>query len=108
MHITIQILILLYKNKQNKNILGIFVSFAQADSVNVQITNLSPYINPSLMKNLFEKYVTHAAKYNKIGVGLGLYLSKQIINEHNGEISAKSFEENKNIFEFTIPYNLNQ
>jgi two-component system NarL family sensor kinase len=58
------------------------------------------------MKNLFEKYVSHAAKYNKIGVGLGLYLSKQIINAHNGEIWATSFEENKNIFEFTIPYNI--
>ena len=58
------------------------------------------------MKNLFEKYVSHAAKYNKIGVGLGLYLSKQIINAHNGEIWATSFEDNKNIFEFTIPDNI--
>ena len=59
-----------------------------------------------LIPNLFEKYVTHAAKYNKIGVGLGLYLSKQIVNAHNGEIGAISFEENRNIFEFTIPYDL--
>ena len=100
------------------NLLGNAISYAyndtdiniailkQPESVKVQITNLSPYINPSLMKNLFEKYVSHAAKYNKIGVGLGLYLSKQIINAHNGEIWATSFEENKNIFEFTIPYNI--
>ena len=77
----------------------------QKDFVKIQITNYSPYINPSLLKNLFEKYVTHAAKYNKIGVGLGLYLSKQIVNAHNGEIGAISFEENKNIFEFTLPLN---
>ena len=77
----------------------------QKDFVKVQITNYSPYINPSLLKNLFEKYVTHAAKYNKIGVGLGLYLSKQIVNAHNGQIGAISFEENKNIFEFTLPLN---
>jgi two-component system NarL family sensor kinase len=76
------------------------------DYIKVQITNYSPYINPSLLKNLFQKYVTHAAKYNKIGVGLGLYLSKQIVNAHQGEIGAISFEENKNIFEFTIPVNL--
>lgn len=72
----------------------------------VKIESASPYINPSILKNIFDKYVTHAAKYNKIGVGLGLYLSKKIVNAHNGEISAISFEENKNIFEFTIPYNL--
>ena len=77
----------------------------QKDFVKIQITNYSPYINPSLLKNLFEKYVTHAAKYNKIGVGLGLYLSKQIVNAHNGQIGAISFEENKNIFEFTLPLN---
>ena len=78
----------------------------EEEVIKVQIGSHSPYINPSLLKNLFEKYVTHAAKYNKIGVGLGLYLSKQIINAHNGEIGAISFEENRNIFEFTIPYDL--
>ena len=76
------------------------------DFISIKIASHSPYINPSLLKNLFNKYVTHAAKHNKIGVGLGLYLSKQIINAHNGEIKATSFEENKNVFEFTIPTNL--
>lgn len=100
------------------NLLGNAITYAYNDTdievllskqdvfVKVQITNYSPYINPSLLKNLFQKYVSHAAKYNKVGVGLGLYLSKQIINAHNGEIGAISFEENKNIFEFTIPMNL--
>lgn len=100
------------------NLLGNSISYAynntdieiimskQAEFLKVQITNSSPYINPSLLKSIFEKYVTHAAKYNKVGVGLGLYLTKQIINAHSGEITAVSFEENKNIFEFTIPMNL--
>ena len=55
------------------------------------------------MENLFKKYVSHAAKFNKIGVGLGLYLSKQIIDAHKGEIYAKSFEDNHNIFGFILP-----
>ena len=100
------------------NLLGNAITYAYNDTdieigvhrdkefLKIQITSHSPYINPSLLKSLFEKYVTHAAKYNKIGVGLGLYLSKQIINAHNGYIGAISFEENKNIFEFTIPINL--
>lgn len=74
--------------------------------VKVKIGNSSPYINPSVLESLFQKYVTHAAKYNKIGVGLGLYLSKQIVHAHNGQIGAMSFEDNKNIFEFTIPLDL--
>ena len=55
------------------------------------------------MNNLFKKYVSHAAKFNKVGVGLGLYLSKKIINAHNGKIFAKSYEDNHNMFGFTIP-----
>ena len=55
------------------------------------------------MNNLFKKYVSHAAKFNKVGVGLGLYLSKQIIDAHDGEIYAKSFEDNHNIFGFVLP-----
>ena len=55
------------------------------------------------MSNLFKKYVSHAAKFNKIGVGLGLYLSKQIIDAHNGEIYGESFKDNHNTFGFIIP-----
>ena len=55
------------------------------------------------MNNLFKKYVSHVAKFNKIGVGLGLYLSKQIIDTHDGNIFAKSFEDNHNIFGFVLP-----
>ena len=97
------------------NILGNAISYAY-DNTQIVVTinqnengigfeakNESAYINPETMNNLFKKYVSHAAKLNKIGVGLGLYLSKQIINAHNGNIYAKSFEDNHNIFGFTIP-----
>ena len=59
------------------------------------------------MESLFKKYVSHAAKYNKIGVGLGLYLSKQIINAHNVDIYAQSFKENYNIFGVVLPFSNN-
>ena len=55
------------------------------------------------MNNLFKKYVSHAAKFNKVGVGLGLYLSKQIMDAHKGSIYAKSFEDNHNMFGFELP-----
>jgi len=97
------------------NILGNTISYAY-DNTQIIVTikqdekgivfeakNKSAYINPETMNNLFKKYVSHAAKFNKIGVGLGLYLSKQIIDAHNGEIYAKSFEDNQNIFGFILP-----
>ena len=97
------------------NILGNSISYAY-DNTQIIVTikqdengigfdakNKSAYINPETMNNLFKKYVSHAAKFNKVGVGLGLYLSKQIINAHNGDIYAKSYEDNSNIFGFVLP-----
>ena len=97
------------------NILGNGISYAYNDTeilvsanqngnnVGVEIKNKSAYINPETMENLFKKYVSHAAKFNKVGFGLGLYLSKQIIDAHKGKIYAKSFEDNHNIFGFILP-----
>jgi len=68
-----------------------------------EVMNSSPYIEPKVLSGLFEKYVTHSAKYNKIGMGLGLYLSKQIIEAHKGEIIAKSSKNQINTFGFKIP-----
>ena len=97
------------------NILGNAISYAYSNTqivINIrqeengicfEAKNESAYINPETMNNLFKKYVSHAAKFNKIGVGLGLYLSKQIIDAHDGNIYAKSFEDNHNIFGFVLP-----
>ena len=97
------------------NILGNASSYAYNDTevlvdikqdesgICFEAKNKSAYINPETMENLFKKYVSHAAKFNKVGVGLGLYLSKQIIDAHNGNIYAKSFEDNHNMFGFILP-----
>ena len=97
------------------NILGNAISYAydntqilvtirqDENGIDFEAKNKSAYINPETMDNLFKKYVSHAAKFNKIGVGLGLYLSKQIIDAHKGDIYAKSFKDNHNVFGFVLP-----
>ena len=83
---------------------SIYITIKQDENgIRFEAKNESPYINPETMNNLFKKYVSHAAKFNKIGVGLGLYLSKQIIDAHNGEIYGESFKDNHNTFGFIIP-----
>ena len=59
------------------------------------------------MKEIFEKYKhSRNAKSIKTSTGLGLYLSKQIIDAHNGQVYAHS-DENKNCtFGFEIPKKL--
>lgn len=72
-------------------------------NVEVRVQNSSAYIEPEVMSNLFRKYVTHSEKYNKVGIGLGLYLSKKIIGAHQGKIIAESSPSHHNTFGFSIP-----
>ena len=46
-------------------------------------------------------------KSNKASTGLGLYLSKDIVKRHSGEIYAKSSPENTCEFGFSIPKGAN-
>ena len=72
------------------------------------IENAGSYIEDEILKQLFKRYSSFALKYKKASVGLGLYLSRKIIEAHLGAIKAESFIENKNIFSFYIPSNVKE
>lgn len=70
----------------------------------LDVLNHCRYIPPERMKEIFLKYKSSEnAKFNKASTGLGLYLSKQIINAHSGEIHANSYENQTCVFGFSIP-----
>lgn len=71
--------------------------------IELRITNSSTYIEKERMQQLFSKYATHSEKFNKVGIGLGLYLSKQIIEAHNGTIIAESLPNQTTTFGFILP-----
>ena len=77
------------------------------ENIKMEVKNKSEYINKEQMKEIFEKYKhSRNAKSIKTSTGLGLYLSKQIIDAHNGQVYAHS-DENKNCtFGFEIPKKL--
>ena len=52
---------------------------------------------------IFNKYYTASKKFRKIGTGLGLYLSQQIILAHGGEITLESEENVKTEFCIKLP-----
>ena len=92
---------------------GIKYAFSNSD-LNIQIfkigsfigfefENSSPYIPEEKRNSIFGQYVSFASAHHELGIGLGLYASKCIINGHNGKIYVKSYEDNKNIFGFKIP-----
>ena len=84
------------------SVINISAKLSRGDII-VEIKNNSNFIEPKILKEIFEKYKTYPSNYNKAGVGLGLYLSKEIIHAHFGKMIAKSYPDNINIFGFAIP-----
>ena len=57
-------------------------------------------IDPDIQDRLFSKFVTKS----EIGTGLGLYVSKGIVEAHGGRIWAENNTEGKGaIFYFSLP-----
>ena len=73
--------------------------------VEILFTNQGILIDESTQEHLFEKYITEANKYQKIGFGLGMYLSKKILQAHNGDISYIPTQPNLNTFCARLPRN---
>lgn len=73
------------------------------DFIGFEFENESPYIPEEKQKAIFAQYVSYAAAHNELGIGLGLYASKKIIDGHNGKIFVKSYKNNRNSFGFRIP-----
>lgn len=68
-----------------------------------EFNNESPYIPEEKQKAIFAQYVSYASAHKELGIGLGLYASKKIIEGHNGKIFVKSYKNNRNSFGFRIP-----
>jgi two-component system, OmpR family, sensor histidine kinase VicK len=68
----------------------------------VCISDDGPGIDPTILPKLFEKFATKSDK----GIGLGLFISKTIIEAHNGRIWAENNPESGGAaFSFSLPIN---
>ena len=59
-------------------------------------------IDEKLERRLFDKYTSTSAGNIDLNSGLGLYLSKRVVEAHNG-IIYHTGSANSNIFTFEIP-----
>lgn len=73
------------------------------DEIKVVFIDNGRGLNKEDVSNLFNKYTSYAKKFRQIGTGLGLYLSKQIIEAHRGRIFAESEEGKGSTFGFYLP-----
>lgn len=74
------------------------------DFISTTVTDQGVGIPKSVMGNLFKKfYRSHRTKQAVTGTGLGLYISKVIVDSHGGNIWVRSTEGKGATFGFEIP-----
>ena len=71
--------------------------------VTISVIDYGQGISPNEIGLIFNKYYSASKKFRKIGTGLGLYLSQQIILAHGGEITVESEENVRTEFCIKIP-----
>jgi K+-sensing histidine kinase KdpD len=87
-----------FKNSELK-----LITISKDNKLLFNFENNSPFISEEKQKAIFKQYVSYTGTNKELGIGLGLYASKKIIEAHNGNIFVKSYKEDKNIFGFEIP-----
>jgi signal transduction histidine kinase len=70
-----------------------------------QVSDHGMGIREEAMQHLFERFYQVEGEMVRGGTGLGLYISKQIIDAHGGHIWAESKFGEGSTFSFTLPLN---
>lgn len=73
------------------------------DATRVSVTDAGQGIAPENLTKLFERYFRAGKGNFTTGLGLGLYISSEIIKRHGGEIGVDSVIGKGSTFWFTIP-----
>ncbi len=83
----------------------IYIMIEKLDTMaRVSVRDTGPGIEPEKLPHLFERYYrvsTSGSKYG--GLGLGLYISSEIIKKHGGKIGVESELGKGTTFWFTLP-----
>jgi PAS domain S-box-containing protein len=77
----------------------------QPDQLIFQVSDNGIGMSKEALKHLFERFYRAEDELVRGGTGLGLYISKQIIEAHGGQIWADSQLNKGSTFGFTLPLN---
>lgn len=76
----------------------------EGDFVRVTVEDHGIGMPSSVVSNLFHKfYRSHRSRETVAGTGIGLYISKAIVESHGGKIEVRSAVGEGSSFEFTLP-----
>jgi signal transduction histidine kinase len=78
---------------------NVTTEWAGGNEVSVSVSDTGPGINPEILPNIFDAFVTN----KEGGTGLGLTITYDIVHRHNGRILAQNAPEGGATFTFWIP-----
>ncbi len=73
----------------------------------ISVRDEGPGISPEQQKQIFERFYRgqHSGKARTEGLGLGLYISREIVEQHGGRIWVDSEPGKGSTFCFSLPLN---
>jgi two-component system, sporulation sensor kinase E len=77
----------------------IFRSSVQGENISIEIEDTGTGIDASILDKIFEPFVST----KETGTGLGLFISHEIVENHNGKIDVKTTLGKGTIFIVTLP-----
>lgn len=91
----------LRQSNQKEKIITIISRPADDDMVEIAVNDNGPGIPPHVLDNIFSRFIT--TKGVGGGMGIGLSISKRIIEAHGGTLRAENRQEGGACFRFTLP-----
>jgi PAS domain S-box-containing protein len=79
--------------------LSISTATAESNAVHVRVADSGPGLDSQKLERVFDPYFTTKAE----GLGMGLAISRSIIDAHNGRLWASANQPRGAVFQFTLP-----
>jgi signal transduction histidine kinase len=89
----------MHADTDNRRALHVSLRPHGADKVIVAVEDSGPGIDPKHSASIFDAFITTKAK----GMGLGLALSRMIVERHGGQLSVSSAQPRGSIFRLVLP-----
>lgn len=78
-------------------------TYSDNNKIFIKVIDTGMGISKDDIEHIFDKFYSTAKKFRKVGTGLGLYLSNQIVKAHKGKITVESKENEYSAFTIELP-----